>query len=255
MSAFVTVIVPSCCQISVLHLQACLSHSSSVFPSCLSLFFSLVCTCVPRALSLSMSVCLPSPHWYALLPSTLSLTLHMIILFSLPFFLSLSLSSSLIVAFFVYLCFSLSSALPMFVFVVFPSLFLFPCSPTPPPPSFPGCGCCCCCCLLPSLRARERRKRRIKGQREESRLHFLLLSPVNTYVCCLPPKWRRQKTTGREMLDGNQRSEYCLISCQAESKHWTKLVYLKCNMHTFTVINVLLFFLIENTQILRLRTT
>lgn len=99
MSAFVTVIVPSCCQISILHLQACLSYSSSVFPSCLSLFFSLVCTCVPPALSLSMSVCLPSPHWYALLPSTLSLTLHMIILFSLPFFLSLSLSSCLIVAF------------------------------------------------------------------------------------------------------------------------------------------------------------
>ena len=74
------------------------------------LFFSLVCTCVPPALSQSVSVCMPSPHWYALLPSTLSLTLHMIVLFSLSFSHFLSLSSCLIVAFFVYLCFSLSSA-------------------------------------------------------------------------------------------------------------------------------------------------
>lgn len=104
----------------------CLSHSFSVFPFCLSLFFSLVCTYV---LSPSVSVCLLSLHWYALLPSTLSLTVHMIILFSRLFFLSLSVSSCLIMALFVYICFSLSSALS--VFVAFPSLFLFPCSPTP----------------------------------------------------------------------------------------------------------------------------
>lgn len=143
-----------------------------------------------------MSVCLPSPHWYALLPFTLSLTLLMIV-FSLLFFLSLPLFSHLIMAFSVFLCSPLSCALPLFV--VFPSLFLFPHSPTPPP-SFRGC--CCCFCLLPLLRTKERQKRRIKRQARErerggeSRLHFLffpLPSQVNTYVCCLPPKWRRRR--------------------------------------------------------------
>lgn len=117
-----------------------MSHFHLVSPSllvpfliCLSVLvvfvLSLVCSCVPSALSPSMSVCLSFLHWYAPLPPTLSLTVHMMILFRLPFLLSLSISSCLIMAFFVYLCLSLSSALSMFV--VFPSLFLFPRSPAP----------------------------------------------------------------------------------------------------------------------------
>lgn len=90
----------------------CPSPLLSFHPACL-LFFSLVCTCAPPALSLSMSVCLPSPHWYALLPSTLSLTLTMIILFIFPFFLS----SCLIVSFFVSTSVSLSQLCSAYVCV------------------------------------------------------------------------------------------------------------------------------------------
>lgn len=39
---------------------------------------------------------------------------------------------------------------------------------------------------------KEKNKRTERGrEREESRLHFLPVSQVNTYVCCLSPKWRR----------------------------------------------------------------
>lgn len=197
MSAFVTVIVPSISK-AVCPTPLLSFHPACFFFFCFSHWYAPV---NPLRYLLSMSVCLPSPHWYALPPSTLSLTLHMIVLFSLPFFLSLSLS--LLVLLWLSLSTSVSlSALLCLCLLFFPSLFLFPRSPRPPP-SFPG-RCCCCCCLLPSLRARERRNRRIKGQREkeveESKLHFLLPSQVNTYVCCLSPKWRRQKTTGREMF-------------------------------------------------------
>lgn len=116
------------CQISILRLQARLAPflCLSFCPACL--FFSLVCTCVPPVLSLNMSVCVPSPHWYALPPSTLSLTLPMIIFLVFQIFLSFCLSSCLIVAFFVYLCFSLSSA-QLFCICCFFHLCFY--SPTP----------------------------------------------------------------------------------------------------------------------------
>lgn len=154
-----------------------------------------------------MSVCLPSLHWYALLPFTLSLTPLMIV-FSLLFFLSLPLFSHLIMAFSVFLCSSLSCALPLFV--VFPSLFLFPHSPTPPP-SFRGC--CCCFCLLPLLRTKERQKRRIKRQARESEEKragsIFVFSPPpepSKHLCLLfTTKMAQTKTTGRKMLGGNKR--------------------------------------------------
>lgn len=152
-----------------------------------------------------MSVCLPSLHWYALLPFTLSLTPLMIV-FSLLFFLSLPLFSHLIMAFSVFLCSSLSCALPLFV--VFPSLFLFPHSPTPPP-SFRGC---CCFCLLLLLRTKERQKRRIKRQARENKEKragsiFVFSPPEPSKHLCLlfTTKMAQTKTTGRKMLGGNKR--------------------------------------------------
>lgn len=139
-SAFVTIwmsfILPSCCQISIVHLQACLApflFCLSVLPVfvsligmhlcppcviskyvCLSAFPSLVCSSAIHFVS-------NSPHDRFFFRKSLS---------NLPF----SLSSCLIMAFFVYLCFLSALLCLCLCLLFFPSLFLFPRSPPPPSP-------------------------------------------------------------------------------------------------------------------------